>query len=117
MGYERYQNILSSIDGKEYVHGGIAFYGGGTNYSKIDMSAFTGEQFGAYDVNISILQEGEENDMSNSNFVQGTFLPRAAGTEDFSFFMYNSDSTFDYNRQREDLADGDAYSWIKGANR
>ena len=114
LGYEEYNNILSDIDGKQYVHGGIAFYGGGHNYSKIDMTEFTGEMFGKYDVNINIIAKNEANDMGNANYVQGTFLPCAAGEEDFTFFLYNRDSNFDYNRQIEELKSGDAYSSVEG---
>ena len=111
-----YKNILSTIDDKVYVHGGIAFYGGGNNYSKIDMSKFTGESLIKYNININVLAEGEE-DSTSEQALQGNMLPLAAGTEDFTFYMYNGDSKSNYSEQQKQLEDGSAYSWLKGVLR
>ena len=35
------ENIIKTVGNKNYVHGGIAFYGGGKNYHILDTSAYT----------------------------------------------------------------------------
>lgn len=110
-----YCNIISNVNNKKYVHGGIAFYGGGRNYSKIDMTKFSSEKLNKYDVNINILAKTSE---SNSpEYMQGTMLPLAAGSEDFTFFMYDNNSEFSYTKQQASLNDGSAFGWLKGVLR
>lgn len=85
---EGYENIISRISGKEYVHGGIALYGGGKNYSIIDTSEYAFESMNQYLVNIGIL-ENSDNSILQS---QGSLLPLAAGKEDFRFYMFDASS-------------------------
>lgn len=85
------RDIILNVGGTEYVHGGIAFYGGGYNYSYLDLSEANDEtkQFGVYDVNISVLENSKDENIRN----QGKMLPLAAGAGDFRFYLYNNKSS------------------------
>lgn len=88
---EECRDIILNVGGTEYVHGGIAFYGGGYNYSYLDLTRANDEtkQFGVYDVNISVLQNSENENIRQ----QGKMLPSAAGAGDFRFYLYNNKSS------------------------
>ena len=85
------RDIILNVGGTEYVHGGIAFYGGGYNYSYLDLTEANDEtkQFGVYDVNISVLENSQDENIRN----QGKMLPLAAGAGDFRFYLYNNKSS------------------------
>ncbi len=105
-----YDNILSDVDGKKYVHGGIAMYGGGSNYSCIDTTNFSSESLTGYMVNIRDLAKNPAEDGSDDLFVQqGESLPAAAGEKDFAFYMYDADSNFSYQQQQAEINSGSAY--------
>ncbi len=97
-----YANIIKTESGKTYAHGGIAFYGGGKNYSMLDLSAYTfhKDELASYNINISILANSSDTTLQN----QGNMLPHAAGTEDFRFVMFDARSSFDHHAQ-EQLSD------------
>lgn len=84
-------DIILNVGGTEYVHGGIAFYGGGYNYSYLDLTEANDEtkQFGVYDVNISVLENSKDENIQK----QGKLLPMAAGAGDFRFYLYNNKSS------------------------
>jgi len=88
---EECRDIILNVGGTEYVHGGIAFYGGGYNYSYLDLTEANDEtkQFGVYDVNISVLENSKDENIRN----QGKMLPQAAGAGDFRFYLYNNKSS------------------------
>lgn len=88
---EECRDIILNVGGTEYVHGGIAFYGGGYNYSYLDLTRANDEtkQFGVYDVNISVLENSNDENIRN----QGKMLPMAAGAGDFRFYLYNNKSS------------------------
>lgn len=90
-----YRKIISRINGAEYVHGGIAFYGGGKNYSILDTSEYTFEQMHTYVANLEILKRSDKTNLK----LQGEYLPQAAGEGDFRFVMFDSTSKFDLNAQ------------------
>ena len=85
------RDIILTVGGTEYVHGGIAFYGGGYNYSYLDLTEANDEtkQFGVYDVNISVLENSKDENIQK----QGKMLPMAAGAGDFRFYLYNNKSS------------------------
>ena len=85
------RDIILNVGGTESVHGGIAFYGGGYNYSYLDLTEANDEtkQFGVYDVNISVLENSKDENIRN----QGKMLPLAAGEGDFRFYLYNNKSS------------------------
>lgn len=88
---EKCRDIILNVGGTEYVHGGIAFYGGGYNYSYLDLTEANDEtkQFGVYNVNISVLKNSKDENIKQ----QGEILPNAAGTGDFRFYLYNNKSS------------------------
>lgn len=85
------RDIILNVGGTEYVHGGIAFYGGGYNYSYLDLTRANDEtkQFGVYDVNIDVLKNSKDEKIKQ----QGEMLPLAAGAGDFRFYLYNNKSS------------------------
>ena len=101
-----YDKILSQVDGKDYVHGGIAVYGGGRNYSCILMNGDF-EELSKFRVNIRDLAIDEPADSVFRQ--QGEILPSAAGNEDFVFYMYDNNSNFSYEKQEEEMSSGTAY--------
>lgn len=88
---EECRDIILNVGGTEYVHGGIAFYGGGYNYSYLDLTEANDEtkQFGVYDVNISVLENSKDENIQK----QGKMLPMATGAGDFRFYLYNNKSS------------------------
>lgn len=88
---EKCRDIILNVGGTEYVHGGIAFYGGGYNYSYLDLTRANDEtkQFGVYDVNIKVLKNSKDEKIKQ----QGEMLPLAAGAGDFRFYLYNNKSS------------------------
>lgn len=88
---EKCRDIILNVGGTEYVHGGIAFYGGGYNYSYLDLTRANDEtkQFGVYDVNIKVLKNSKDEKIKQ----QGEMLPLAAGKGDFRFYLYNNKSS------------------------
>ena len=105
-----YEYIIDRKQNVNYVHGGIAFYGGGKNYSQLDVSGLDESlaDLSAYPVNLSMLSgaEGETGE-------QADFLPVAAGTQDFRFYMYGSRSVNNVDKQLADQASGQKYSGVK----
>lgn len=107
---EKYGDILALYEGKKVVHGGIALYGGGRNYSIVERNGMQTalNDLSEYSVNISILKESQDADMAD----QGNFLPLAAGTQDFRFYMYGSNSANGYAKQLADASQGTKYEGI-----
>ena len=105
-----YEYIIDRKQNVNYVHGGIAFYGGGKNYSQLDVSGLDESlaDLSAYPVNLNMLSgaEGETGE-------QAEFLPLAAGTQDFRFYMYGSRSVNNVDKQLADQASGQKYSGVK----
>lgn len=80
-----------SKSGEQYVHGGIALYGGGINYSQISISDIDPSRMSGlkeFKINISDL----ENAGGDTGGI-GRLLPLAAGSQDFRFLMYESSSS------------------------
>lgn len=105
-----YEYIIDRKQNGNYVHGGIAFYGGGKNYSQLDVSGLDASlaDLSVYPVNLNMLSgaEGETGE-------QAEFLPLAAGTQDFRFYMYGSRSVNNVDKQLADQASGQKYSGVK----
>ncbi len=94
---EKFKNIITPYNNKNYVHAGIAFFGGGKNYSVFDSQKQI--TLGHYDV--SLADAGQQ------------ILSIAAGEEDFYFFIYdNTSKVFTPQMQQEKLADKSAYECI-----
>ena len=88
-GYKDKQNVLYKYDGKDYVHAGIAFFGGGKNYSVVETNITSG-----FNHTLSTLQVTLKE-------VDQAFLENAAGTQPFYFMVYGANSTFNYLTQLE----------------
>lgn len=93
----KFQNIITPYNNKNYVHAGIAFFGGGKNYSVFDSEKPI--TLGHYDVSLG--DAGMD------------ILSIAAGNEDFYFFIYDKISDFTPELQEQKLADASAYDCIK----
>lgn len=105
-----YDALLINQDGKQFVHGGIAFYGGGRNYSQLDIDALN-PSLGDYmhlNVNIDILKQVSDVNIQH----QGDKLPLAAGVYDFNFYMYDRNSANSYSAQQRDIASGTNYGGV-----
>ncbi len=101
--------IETTSDGKQYVHGGIALYGGGRNYSAVDLSGLNEglADLNYMNINISVLKDG-----GGLMEQQGTKLPLAAGTHDFNFYMYGKESANNYAAQRAAEQNGTKYKGV-----
>ncbi len=86
-----FSDIIYREGGVNNVHGGIAFYGGGYNYSYLDLSQADEAMkcFGEYNVKISVLKESKDPNIKQ----QGELLPLAAGNGAFKFYLYNNSSS------------------------
>ena len=78
-----YSELYVEKDSKNLINPAIAFYGGGKNYSIIDLTSYEGKDYNLYNINLSILKTSDDTNLSS----QGTYLPLAAGEEDFRFIM------------------------------
>ena len=84
-----YSNIIYKYAGNDYVHAGIAFFGGGKNYGVVE-NAITANEIVGY------LQEYE---VSFDDLGDKAYLSTAAGNSSFYFLIYNSLSDFTYEKQ------------------
>lgn len=97
---EEYGQLILKRGDKEFVHGGIAFYGGGINYSQLVTENLNAElkDLTHHHINISVLEGAK----SGTNMhKQGQLLPLAAGTYDFNFYMYDTTSANSYDAQQK----------------
>lgn len=89
---ENYSSILDNVNGVNYVHSGIAFFGGGKNYSVFEnlINEFHAD-FSTYEVKLEDLTDGIRDQ---------SYLANAAGDEPFYFFIYSATNTFTYEEQQ-----------------
>ena len=91
--------IAYNDDGTQYVHGGIAFFGGGKNYSVFDTIDYDFYVLNGYEIKLSDVGKVE--------------LQLAAGNESFYFMLNDSTTTgFLPEDQQSLLASSEAYSPI-----
>ena len=99
----KYPYITTEYNGEEYVHAGIAFFGGGKNYCVFDSTSETAAELSTYDISLDEAGRGE--------------LGKAGGDEKFYFFIYDKDPTksnaFTPEDQERILNSKDAYDFIK----
>lgn len=98
-----YEKIVDTIEGEQYAHGGIVFYGGGHNYHMMNLDNYTGYSFSNYSISFNVLED---------NVLSGV-LPWAAGNSNFRFYMYDANSDFTYQKQQLEIENGNAYNWIE----
>lgn len=102
--YKTHESILASYNGENYVNGAIAYYGGGKNYSCVDMSE-VGPSF------TNLIPYSVEVD----NFAKDNpkFIYYTAGLENFRFLLYDATSSLTVAKQYNDLSDSSAYDILK----
>jgi hypothetical protein len=95
-------NVVYKYQGNDYVNGAIVFYGGGKNYSWIETDDVSSDfnELSSFDVPLSYFG-------SRVNLIY-----YAAGKENFRFMTYKNTNRINYEVQKNELADGSAYSWI-----
>ncbi|MBE5746465.1 MAG: hypothetical protein E7359_04200 [Clostridiales bacterium] len=104
---QEYNGIIVDYNNHTYAHGGIVYYGGGKNYSIVNLEDFTGEKFTNYSIMFDDL----------NNTTRSDLLKLAAGKEPFRFLMYNSTSDFSVQKQIDDLHSGIAFRYIRNLNK
>ena len=99
---ENAEKLTYMLEGEKYVNGAVAFYGGGKNYSYLDLSGVSRAFYPltTFEVPLSMLG-------SRVNLI---YL--SAGAEPFRFMLYDADCALSPERQRVDIADNSAYSWV-----
>lgn len=111
---DKYADVVRTIDGNNFAHGGIAFYGGGINYSQLITDGLDAEfaDLSHYRINISILADSKDSNLKR----EGEMLPKAAGTNDFNFYLYNAASANSYEKQLSDAQSGKKYTGVTKLN-
>lgn len=102
-----YEDILYNDDTyKNYVHGGIAFFGGGYNYDVVEFGPnYDSFMLQAYQIGLD--------DVSSAVGAIGEALVNAAGNTDFYFLLCDSTTaTFTPRVQDNLIASGEAYKFI-----
>lgn len=94
---EKFSSIVSQKDGEDWVHTGIAFFGGGKNYGVFEYAE--NNEMASFEVSLDEVDKG--------------FLTAAAGNEPFHFLLYTNKSTFTPAEQEKLLASEDAYACLK----
>ena len=93
------KTIVYEENGKQYVHGGIAFFGGGKNYSVFESKDYSFKPLNGYEIKLSDV--GKQ------------YLQSAAGDESFYFLLHDSTvEDFLPKTQEEMLKSGNAYQCI-----
>lgn len=90
-----FAHIISTDGDKNYVHTGIAMFGGGKNYALVDLSQMQTESLNRYNFSF---------DDINSKLMR--MLKCAAGNQPFKFFMFDSTSDFNHEVQHENIING-----------
>ena len=98
-----FSNILvkDTVEGEEtsYVHGGIAFFGGGKNYGVFETINYSFHELSGYYIGLE--QVGQ------------SALNYAAGNEKFYFLLHDATTiNFLPKKQAEILASGGAYDFV-----
>ena len=93
---EGFESIVYDYNGEDFVHAGIAFFGGGKNYSVFVDNANSG--LNNYEVSLAD--------------VNASYLQAAAGRENFYFAMHSTNTGYLPQHQEESLNSGDAYDFI-----
>ena len=95
---KKFKNIICTVNNEKYVHGGVAFFGGGKNYGVFETENYSFHAFQGYQVTLSEIDR--------------ELLEAAAGREAFYFMLHDNTGTFLPNHQKDLLASSDAYNNI-----
>lgn len=94
-----FKNIVTKHNNKDYVHSGIAIFGGGKNYGVCEFKNYEFYLLNGYSVSLADVNKA--------------FLNAAAGNEKFYFLLHDSTNVnFLPSKQEEILNSSDAYSFI-----
>lgn len=93
----KFSSIVSKVNGEDWVHTGIAFFGGGKNYGAFENA--TTNELSSFEV--SLAEVGKDH------------LILAAGDEPFHFLLSTDGSAFTPAEQERLLASEDAYACLK----
>lgn len=99
-------------DKQKYVNGAIAFYGGGKNYSAVDVS---GTNSSDLDENNRKFEPLKSYTVPVSCFIKDgrtVLINYTAGAEPFRFYLYDATSELSVAKQQNDFNDGTAFSWL-----
>lgn len=98
-------------DKQKYVNGAIALYGGGKNYSMVDISQTNGYDIDSSNLKFEPLKYYE---VPVSCFSEGRviLINYTAGVEPFRFYLYDATSKLSVAKQQNDFNDGTAFSWL-----
>lgn len=91
---EKYNDIIYKIKQKQFIHGGIAFFGGGENYSYLNEDS--GELANMRKMFVNLSQVAGKDKLTK---LVAEKMPDAAGHADFIFYLYKTDSQRNYNWQ------------------
>lgn len=91
---EKYNDIIYKIKQKQFIHGGIAFFGGGENYSYLNEDS--GELVNMRKLFVNLSQVAGKEKLTK---LVAEKMPDAAGHADFIFYLYKTDSQRNYNWQ------------------
>ena len=91
---EKYNDIIYKIKQKQFIHGGIAFFGGGENYSYLNEDS--GELANMRKMFVNLSQVAGKDKLTK---LVAEKMPDAAGHADFIFYLYKIDSQRNYNWQ------------------
>ena len=95
---DKFKDIISIYNNEKYVHGGIAFFGGGKNYGVCDFVNYSFYDLNGYQVGLDEVNKG--------------VLKLAAGEEPFYFLLHDATTYFTPDKQESLLQSGEAYSFI-----
>lgn len=85
---QMFGKLLAKYEGSDYIHAGIAFFGGGKNYSVIENNIAEENALGVFSkYEVRLLNVGIAN------------LELAAGEQPFYFMLYDTQSGFSYENQ------------------
>ena len=94
-----FETIVAKYQGTDYVHAGIAYFGGGKNYGIFEDKTTAGMNLQGFQVSLESVGK--------------SFLTAAAGKEDFYFNIYDASLTgFTPDAQAQLLAGANAYDCI-----
>lgn len=102
--YKTHESILASYNGENYVNGAIAYYGGGKNYSSVDMTEVSSDFTSLVPYSVEVDNFSKENPK---------FIYYTAGIENFRFLLYDATSSLTVAKQYNDLSDSSAYDILK----
>lgn len=99
--------LMFTSGGESYINSAVAFYGGGKNYSILDVSGVDSSFSQMFELSIDVKYFSPSHPQ---------LIYYSAGIEPFRFMVLEAGSTDEnyltYDKQQKDLSDNGAYVWI-----